>query len=50
MSWRRRLAKFGALFRRPKLAGDLEVEIRSHPEMEERENLESGVPADEAGR
>jgi putative ABC transport system permease protein len=48
MSWRRHLAKFGALFRRPKLGDDLKDEIRSHLEMEERENLESGMPSDEA--
>lgn len=30
MSWRRQLAKLGALFRRPRLVDDLEEEIRSH--------------------
>src|SRR6266849_1406068 len=48
MSWRRRLAKFGALFRRPKPVDDLKDEIRSHLRMEAQENLESGMPPDEA--
>ena len=48
MSWRRELTKFGALFRRRKPVDDLEEEIRSHLEMEEQENLESGMPPDEA--
>ncbi|HEV2501030.1 MAG TPA: ABC transporter permease [Terriglobia bacterium] len=48
MSWRRELSRLRALFRRPKLADDLKAEIRSHLEMEERENLESGMPPDEA--
>ena len=48
MSWRRQLAKLGALFRRPKPVDDLEEEIRSHLRMEEQENLESGMPPDEA--
>jgi predicted permease len=48
MSWRRHLAKFGALFRRRKPVDDLAEEIRSHLEMEEQENLESGMPPDEA--
>jgi putative ABC transport system permease protein len=48
MSWRRQLAKFGALFRRRKPADDLAEEIRSHLEMEEQENLESGMPPEEA--
>jgi putative ABC transport system permease protein len=48
MSWRRQLAKLGALFRQPKPVDDLEEEIRSHLEMEEQENLESGMPPDEA--
>ena len=41
MSWRRELAKLGALFRRPKPVADLEEEIRSHLAMEEQENLEA---------
>ena len=48
MSWRRELAKFSALFRRSKPVDDLAEEIRSHLEMEEQENLESGMPPDEA--
>jgi predicted permease len=48
MSWRRELSRLRALFRRPKLADDLKAEIRSHLEMEERENLESGMAPDEA--
>ena len=48
MSWRREIAKLGALFRRRKPVDDLEEEIRSHLEMEERENLESGMPPEEA--
>jgi hypothetical protein len=48
MSWRRQLAKFGALFRRAKPGDDLAEEIRSHLKMEEQENLESGMPPDEA--
>ncbi len=48
MSWRRQLAKFGALFRRAKPGDDLAEEIRSHLEMEEQENLESGMPPEEA--
>jgi predicted permease len=48
MTWRRQLAKFGALFRGRKPVDDLADEIRSHLEMEEQENLESGMPAEEA--
>ncbi len=48
MSWRRHFAKFGGLLRRPKLADDLKAEIRSHLEMEERENLDAGMLPEEA--
>jgi putative ABC transport system permease protein len=48
MSWRREVSKLVALFRRSKLADDLEEEIRSHLAMEEQENLEAGMPPDEA--
>jgi predicted permease len=48
MSLRRGLSKLGALFRRRKPVDDLEEEIRSHLAMEERENLESGMPSEEA--
>ena len=47
MSWRRNLAKFVALFCRPKAMDELAEEIRTHLQMEEQENLESGMsPAD----
>jgi len=48
MSWRRNLAKFVALFRRPKTIEDLEEEIRTHLQMEEQENRESGMSPAEA--
>src|SRR5208337_2035730 len=48
MSWRRGFSRFGALFRRRKPVDDLEEEIRSHLAMEERENLEAGMSAEEA--
>ena len=48
MTLRRELAKLGALFHRRKPADDLAEEIRSHLEMEEQENVESGMPPDEA--
>ena len=48
MSWRREVTKLGALFRRSKPVDDLEEEIRSHLQMEEQENLESGMTPDEA--
>jgi putative ABC transport system permease protein len=48
MGWRREVAKLGALFRRPRPVDDLDEEIRSHLEMEEQENLESGMTPDEA--
>ena len=48
MSWRRRLAKIGALFRRQRPVDDLEEEIRAHLAMEEQENREAGMPAEEA--
>ena len=48
MSWRRELTKFCALFRRRKPADDLAEEIRAHLEMEEQENLELGMPPEEA--
>jgi putative ABC transport system permease protein len=48
MSWRRGLSKLAALFRRRKPVDDLEEEIRSHLAMEEQENLESGMPPEEA--
>ena len=48
MSWRRELAKLLALIRRQTPVDDLDAEIRSHLEMEERENLESGMSPEEA--
>ncbi len=48
MRWHRELAKLGALFRRRKQVDDLAEEIRAHLAMEEQENLESGMPPDEA--
>ena len=48
MSWRREIAKLGALFRRRKPGDDLAEEIRSHLAMEEQENRESGMSAEEA--
>jgi hypothetical protein len=48
MTWRRELAKLAALFRRSKPVADLEEEIRAHLAMEEQENLESGMPPEEA--
>jgi predicted permease len=48
MSLRRNFSKLAALFRRSKPVDDLEEEIRAHLEMEERENLESGMPPEEA--
>jgi predicted permease len=48
MSLRRDLSKFAALFRRAKPGDDLEEEIHSHLAMEEQENLESGMPPEEA--
>ena len=48
MRWHRELAKLGALLRRRKPVDDLAEEIRSHLEMEEQENLESGMAPEEA--
>ena len=48
MSWRRYLAKFVAIFRRPNTMDELEEEIRTHLQMEEQENLESGMSPEEA--
>jgi predicted permease len=47
VTWKRQLAKLRALFAR-KPVDDLAEEIRLHLEMEEQENLESGMPPDEA--
>jgi len=48
MSWNRQIAKLRALFARRKPVDDLAEEIRLHLAMEEQENLESGIPPDEA--
>jgi predicted permease len=48
MSWRRHFSKIGALFSRRKLADEIDEEVRSHLEMEERENREAGMPPEEA--
>jgi putative ABC transport system permease protein len=45
---RRELAKLGVLFRRRKPVDDLAEEIRLHLEMEEQENVDSGMPPEEA--
>jgi hypothetical protein len=48
MSLRQLLARIGTPFRRQKLEADLAEEIRSHLEMEEQENLNSGMLPDAA--
>ena len=48
MRLRRELSKLGALFHRPKAVEDLKDEITWHLAMEEQENLESGMPPEEA--
>ncbi|HEY6293656.1 MAG TPA: ABC transporter permease [Terriglobia bacterium] len=48
MSWKRHVGKLRALFARRKHVNDLEEEICSHLRLEEQENLETGMPPDEA--
>ena len=48
MSWRRQFGKFAALFRRQKLADEIDEEVRIHLEMEEQENRERGMSVEEA--
>jgi hypothetical protein len=48
MSWRQQVSKLGALFCPPKPVDDLAEEIRTHLRMEEQDNLEAGMPAEEA--
>jgi putative ABC transport system permease protein len=48
MTWKRQLPKLRNLFTRAQDGPDVEEEIRTHLEMEERENLESGMPPEEA--
>ena len=48
MGWHRELSKSKSLFSRRGAVSDLEEEIRSHLQMEERENQESGMSLEEA--
>jgi len=48
LSLRRKFSKLGTLFHRSKPVDDLEEEIRAHLEMEEQENLESGMSPEDA--
>ncbi len=48
MTWKRQFARLRGISGRGRRAFDLRNEIRSHLAMEERENLESGMPPDEA--
>ena len=48
MRLRRELSKLGTVFRGGKPVDDLEEEIRAHLAMEEQENLEAGMPPEEA--
>ena len=48
MNWRRHLAKIRVLFRRRKLAEEIDEEVRIHLEMEEKENRERGMSPEEA--
>ncbi len=48
MTLHRELTKLSALFRRRKPVDDFAEEIRTHLQMEEQENLESGMAPDEA--
>ena len=48
MSWRREWSKLLGLRRRGESARELEEEIRTHLAMEARENLESGMPDEQA--
>ena len=48
MSWRRQWSKLLGLGRRGESARELEEEIRTHLAMEARENLESGMPDEQA--
>ena len=47
MSWRRQISKLRKVFRRQTPA-DLNEEMRAHVELEEQENLEAGMPPEEA--
>jgi hypothetical protein len=48
MSWKRQVAKLVGLIRRRERDRDLQDDIRAHLAMEEQENLEAGMSADEA--
>src|SRR5436190_19859634 len=48
MSWKRQIAKLVGLIRRRERESDLQDEIRAHLAMEQQENLESGMPPEEA--
>src|SRR5213080_2404694 len=48
MSWKRQIAKLVGLIRRRERESDLQDEIRAHLAMEEQENLEAGISAEEA--
>jgi predicted permease len=48
MNWRRQMAKIGAMFRRRKLADEIDEEVRFHLAMEEQENRERCMAPDEA--
>ena len=48
MTWRRQIAKFRGLFDRRRRARELHEELCAHLAMEEQENLESGMPPEEA--
>src|SRR6516165_10435868 len=48
MAWRRQIAKFRGLFDRRRRARELHEELCAHLAMEEQDNLESGMPAEEA--
>ena len=48
MGWRRQIARFRGLFGRGRRARELDQELCAHLAMEEQDNLESGMPAEEA--
>jgi predicted permease len=48
MSWKRQIAKIHGILGRRHRAVDLRDEIRAHIAMEEQENLEAGMPPEEA--
>lgn len=48
MSWKRQAAKIRGIFGQGHRASELRDEIRAHIEMEEQENLDAGMPPEEA--